>query len=91
MLVHTGHGQRQERAMTLRFLGIDPDTGQNGSPTIWADDITGDLIIQSHKADPDTLAECARVGSIPGHSTTVPEHETIIRLPASMLQFLAKL
>lgn len=23
--------------MALRFIGIDPDTGQQGSPTIWVD------------------------------------------------------
>ncbi len=27
---------------------------------------------------------------MPGHSTDVPEHETVIRLPANMLQFIPK-
>lgn len=76
--------------MALRFLGIDPNTGDQGSPTVWLDDETGDLVIQSYKADAATLAACAEVGSIPGHSTDVPEHETVVRLPAYMLQFLPK-
>jgi len=76
--------------MALRFLGVDPDTGDEGSPTIWFDDATGDLVIQSYKADAATLAECAAVGSIPGHSTEVPAHETVIRLPAHLLGFLPK-
>ncbi|MFJ5808196.1 DUF6879 family protein [Streptomyces sp. NPDC093093] len=24
--------------MALRFIGIDPDTGQQGSPTVWVDE-----------------------------------------------------
>lgn len=74
--------------MALRFLGIWPDTPSNGSPTIWLDDATGDLIIQSWRADEDTVREAQRVGSTPGHSTDVPPHETVIRLPANMLQFI---
>jgi hypothetical protein len=74
--------------MALRFLGIDPNTGDQGSPTIWLDDTTGDLVIQSYRADAATLAECAAVGSVPGHSTDVPPHETVIRLPAYMLGYL---
>jgi hypothetical protein len=69
-------------------LGIYPNTPDNGSPTIWREQETGDLIIQSWTADAATVAECARVGSIPGHSTDVPAHESVIRLPANMIQFL---
>jgi hypothetical protein len=76
--------------MTLRFLGIYPNTPDDGSPTIWLDDETGDLVIQSYKADEATLHQCREVGSVPGHSTDVPDHETVIRLPASMLQFLPR-
>jgi hypothetical protein len=74
--------------MKLQFLGIFPNTPDDGSPTIWRDEDTGDLVIQSYRADEETLRQCREVGSIPGHSTDVPEHETVIRLPASMLQFL---
>ncbi|WP_116951623.1 hypothetical protein [Jiangella endophytica] len=74
--------------MALQFLGIWPDTPDNGSPTIWLDDTPGDLIIQSWKADEETVKEAQRVGSIPDHSTDVPPHETVIRLPANMLQFI---
>lgn len=74
--------------MTLRFLGIYPDTPGDESPTIWLDENTGDLIIQSWKADEKTLERCREVGSIPGHSTNVPDHETVIRLPKVMRQYL---
>ncbi|RKN11068.1 hypothetical protein [Streptomyces radicis] len=76
--------------MALRFLGIYPNTPDDGSPTIWQDTDTGDLIIQSWKADPGTIREAQEVGSIPGHTTDVPAHETVIRLPATMLQFIPR-
>ncbi|MFH8794980.1 hypothetical protein [Streptomyces sp. NPDC017941] len=76
--------------MALRFLGIYPHTPDDGSPTIWLDEDTGDLIIQSWKADETTVRQAQRVGSIPGHSTDVPGHETVIRLPATMLQFIPR-
>jgi hypothetical protein len=74
----------------LRFLGIHPDSPDDGSPTVWLDEETGDLVIQSYKADSATLQECREVGSVPGHSTDVPDHETVIRLPAAMLRFIPR-
>ncbi|MFC9930223.1 hypothetical protein [Streptomyces sp. NPDC127190] len=76
--------------MTLRFLGIYPNTPNDGSPTIWVEEETGDLIIQSWKADAATVKQAQEVGSVPGHTTDVPEHETVIRLPANMLQFIPR-
>ncbi|MFF2226328.1 hypothetical protein ACFVV7_23775 [Streptomyces globisporus] len=76
--------------MALRFLGIWPNTPDDGSPTIWLEETTGDLIIQSWKADEETVRAAQEVGSVPGHSTDVPDHETVIRLPANMLQFLPR-
>ena len=51
--------------MALRFLAIDPTTDDDGSPTFWLDEDTGDLIIQSYRADADTLAMCAEVDLFP--------------------------
>ncbi|MFD4399248.1 hypothetical protein [Kitasatospora sp. NPDC058478] len=76
--------------MALRFLGIIPNTPDTDSPTIWLDEETGDLLIQSYKATDDEVKSCQGIGSIPGHSTDVPDHETIIRLPKIMLQFIPK-
>ncbi|MFF8967111.1 hypothetical protein ACF1BK_30660 [Streptomyces globisporus] len=76
--------------MALRFLGIWPNTPDDGSTTIWLDETTGDLIIQSWKADEETVRAAQEVGSVPGHSTDVPDHETVIRLPANMLQFIPR-
>ena len=76
--------------MALQFLGIYPQHSRRRLPMIWLDDATGDLIIQSWKADSETVREAQRVGSIPGHSTDVPSHETVIRLPANTLQFIPR-
>lgn len=76
--------------MRLKFLGIWPNTPDDGSPTIWLDDTTGDLIIQSWRADEETLRQIRAVGSVPGHSTDVPDHEAVIRLPANMLRFVPR-
>ncbi|MFD9866753.1 hypothetical protein ACFXI8_17670 [Streptomyces niveus] len=76
--------------MTLKFLGIWPNTPDDGSPTIWLEERTGDLIIQSWKADEETIRQAQEAGSVPGHSTGVPDHETVIRLPADMLQFIPR-
>lgn len=76
--------------MQLRFLGIIPNTPVDDSPTIWLDKDSGDLLIQSYKATDDEVTACQEIGSIPGHSTDVPDHEAIIRLPAVMLQYIPR-
>ncbi|WP_053203985.1 hypothetical protein [Jiangella muralis] len=76
--------------MALRFIAIDPTTSDDGSPTIWLDEDTGDLIIQSWTADQATVRDVQEVGSIPGHSTDIPAHESVIRLPARMLPFIPR-
>lgn len=76
--------------MGLRFLGIIPNTPTDESPTIWLDEESGDLLIQSYKATEEEVRACQEIGSIPGHSTNVPDHETIIRLPAVMLQYVPR-
>lgn len=76
--------------MALRFIAISPNSDEGDSPTIWLDDTNGDLIIQSYTADPATVGEAQRVGSVPGHSTDIPSHESMIRLPAHMVGFLTQ-
>lgn len=75
--------------MKLQFIGIDPDTGQSGSPTVWVDPETQDIVLQSYRADAGTLEECAR-NTAPGHAPGIPDHETVIRIPARMVPALRK-
>jgi hypothetical protein len=73
--------------MALRFIGIDPDTGQQGSPTVWVDEGKGELVLQGWKPDEDLEAECAAF-EVPGHALGIPAHEAVIRIPARMVPML---
>ena len=57
--------------MGLRFLGINPDTPQGGSPTVWEDTETGDIVIQSYRAVETTLAESRQTGCISDHEAVI--------------------
>lgn len=60
----------------LRFLGKDPNSPMNGSPTVWEDGET--YVIQGWRiTDPAVLAEIGEV----------PDHEAVLRLPKRMMQF----
>ena len=70
--------------MTLRLIGVDPNTPNTGSPTVWVDDTAGDIVVQGWKiADEATMAAIRATGP-------VPEHETVLRLPARMAPLLRK-
>ena len=62
--------------MALRFLGKDPDSGVDNSPTIWEDG--EEYVIQGWRVtDSATLAEIGEV----------PAHETLLRIPKRMMPF----
>jgi len=68
----------KEVVMALRFLGKDPDSGVNQSPTLYYDEERDTYLFQSWKVtDPERLAQL-----------DIPEHETVIEFPSRMLQFL---
>lgn len=73
--------------MTLRFIGIDPNTGTGESPTVWVDENKGEFVIQGWKPDPDTEAHCAAF-ELPGHAVGIPDHEQVVRIPARMVSIL---
>ncbi|MFD3947811.1 hypothetical protein [Streptomyces sp. NPDC058579] len=73
--------------MSLRFIGVDPESGQTGSPTVWVDQESGEIIAQGHIADEATRAECIEKNA-PGHEKKIPDHETVIRIPARMVPML---
>ncbi|WP_335971996.1 hypothetical protein [Streptomyces sp. CA2R106] len=73
--------------MALLFIGIDPNTGHNGSPTVWVDPDSRDLVVQSYIADESTRQECVN-STTPGHVKGIPDHETIIRVPAHMIEIV---
>lgn len=73
--------------MSLRFIGIDPNTGDGESPTVWVDQDKGEIVIQGWKPDRETTAECAEF-EVPGHAIGIPEHEQVVRVPARMVETL---
>ncbi|MEU0391289.1 hypothetical protein ABZ208_00590 [Streptomyces sp. NPDC006208] len=73
--------------MALQFIGIDPDTGQSGSPTAWVDLENADIVLQSYTADEATRAQCVE-NTAPGHAKGIPTHETVIRVPVRLVPML---
>jgi hypothetical protein len=75
--------------MTLRFIGIEPNTGTGESPTVWVDESNNDLVIQGWKPTPELEAACAAFEA-PGHAAGIPDHEAVVRIPARMAPILRK-
>lgn len=68
--------------MALRFIGVDPDTPNTGSPTVWVDEDDGSVVLQGWKiTDEATMAQIRATGPI-------PDHETVLRIPGRMASFL---
>lgn len=54
----------------------------DGSPTVWVDEEDGSIVIQGWKiADERTMSEITA-------AKPVPDHETVVRVPARMATFL---
>ncbi|MCF3177456.1 hypothetical protein IPZ61_29605 [Streptomyces sioyaensis] len=63
--------------MALHRLGKDPESPNNGSPTVYLDDESGNYVLQGWRVtDPERLAQM-----------DVPSHETVIEFPKRMMQF----
>ncbi|GAA0905229.1 hypothetical protein [Virgisporangium aurantiacum] len=68
--------------MALRFIGVDPNTPDTGSPTIWVDEEDDCIVIQGWRiTDEATLSEIRATGPI-------PDHETVLKIPRRMAPFL---
>ncbi|GAQ58394.1 hypothetical protein [Streptomyces acidiscabies] len=73
--------------MPLLFIGIDPNTGDHDSPTLWVDQEKREIVVQGWKPDEALEAECAAY-EVPGHAKGIPDHEGVVRVPASMIDML---
>ncbi|WP_030673440.1 hypothetical protein [Streptomyces sp. NRRL B-1347] len=73
--------------MALRFIGIDPDTGQQGSPTIWVDEVRREFVFQGLRPDTELEQQCAAF-EVPGHAPGIPSHEAVVRVPFRMVAML---
>ncbi|WP_066948441.1 hypothetical protein [Streptomyces lushanensis] len=73
--------------MSLLFIGIDPETGDKQSPTVWVDRDAQELVLQGWKPSADLEAECAAT-EVPGHAKGIPDGEAVIRIPARMVHMI---
>ena len=73
--------------MALRFIGIDPNTETDESPTVWVDETKNEVVIQGRKPDSELEAQCAAFEA-PGHAVGIPDHEAVVRVPARMVSIL---
>jgi hypothetical protein len=73
--------------MPLLFIGIDPDTGDKQSPTVWVDTDSQELVFQGWKPSPKLEAQCAAT-EVPGHAKGIPENEAVVRIPARMAHMI---
>lgn len=65
-----------------RFIGVDPESPEDGSPTVWVDEDDDSIVIQGWKiTDDSTLAGISATAPI-------PDHETVVRVPRRMAPFL---
>ena len=68
--------------MAMRFVGKDPGSPNNGSPTVWVDEKDGSIVIQGWRIDDaETLEDIEATAPI-------PDHETVVRIPRRMAPFL---
>ncbi|MFJ9381617.1 hypothetical protein [Streptomyces sp. NPDC101455] len=74
--------------MTLRFVGIDPNTGGGGSPTVWVEEESADLVLQGEEAGEFLRAQVGGTEWVACHAVGIPAHETVIRIPARMVSVL---
>ncbi|MFD7283474.1 hypothetical protein ACFV80_42430 [Streptomyces sp. NPDC059862] len=70
--------------MSLTFIGIDPNTGDHESPTVWVDEERQELVLQGWKPSPELEAEVAAF-EVPGHAVGIPGNEAVVRIPARMV------
>lgn len=77
--------------MSFTFLAQIPNTPDTESPTVWRDDATGDLIVQGYKGTEEDYLQADAAGSTGNHRhgpDTIPAHEAIVRVPASIIPAL---
>lgn len=74
--------------MELEFIGIDPETGKEGSPTVWVDHARQEIVIQGWSAFEELAAVIAGTAWASGHTPGIPEGEIVARLPTRMVPIL---
>ncbi|MFR9727157.1 hypothetical protein ACL02R_27920 [Streptomyces sp. MS19] len=73
--------------MRLVFIGIDPETGDKQSPTVWVDTDAKEIVFQGWKP-PQELEDACASTEIAGHATGIPDNEAVVRIPARMVHMI---
>ncbi|MET8012333.1 hypothetical protein ABZU86_26495 [Streptomyces sp. NPDC005271] len=73
--------------MNIHFVGIDPETDEDGCPTVWVDADTEDLLIQGYQADEETTTTCDALSPA---RAPIPPGETVVRIPKRMIPIIRK-
>ncbi|MFD8082834.1 hypothetical protein ACFV4F_14225 [Kitasatospora sp. NPDC059722] len=76
--------------MDLQFVGIDPNTEHEGSPTVWVDRDAGEIVVQGWKPDDAMLAAIGTTEWTAGHGSGIPATEAVVRIPTRMIPMLRK-
>ncbi|MFG2847380.1 hypothetical protein ACGF12_30045 [Kitasatospora sp. NPDC048296] len=76
--------------MTVRFIGIDPNTGGGGSPSVFLDEEEQELLIQGWNPTPEKRALLNTTEWVQGHAVGIPEGENVVRIPLRMIPILRK-
>ncbi|MGW4690317.1 hypothetical protein ACWEPM_36285 [Streptomyces sp. NPDC004244] len=74
--------------MELRFVGMDPNTGGEGPPTVWVEEESSDLVEQGEATDELFIALVGSTEWVAGHRKGIPPYERVIRIPARMVPIL---
>jgi hypothetical protein len=67
----------KEAIVALKFLGKDPSSDRNGSPTLYYDEDRDTYVLQGWK-----VTDAQRLAQL-----NIPDHETVIEFPKRMMQF----
>jgi hypothetical protein len=81
-------GWTGEIVMPLDFYGVDPETGDEGSPMVWVDPAARKILVQGETAGPADTAEISETEWVPGHRIGIPGHEKVIEIPFRMVPIL---
>ncbi|MGW2401752.1 hypothetical protein ACWCYY_34885 [Kitasatospora sp. NPDC001664] len=76
--------------MTLRFSGVDPNTGDDESPMVWVDDEAKELVLQGYRPGEELLTTIGSTQWVPGHAVGTPDHENVTRIPLRMAEIIRK-
>ncbi|MDH6580623.1 hypothetical protein [Kitasatospora sp. MAP5-34] len=76
--------------MDLEFVGIDPNTEHEGSPTVWLDKEHEELVFQGWHGGTELIERIASTSWAEGHAAGIPEGEGVFRLPIRMVPIIRK-